>query len=143
DATIDVGAVADMTRIHVMQTAVTAGADATATIWVNLYDPEPDFRTYEVDAEDWSNPIEPEDWSFPITDDGFGMKTFTKQPGETLDYDIDFRPWFEQIPNDEIEDASCTVVSASTSSPSDLTIEQVVRMTNENLIAQANPTLRS
>lgn len=144
DATIDIDADgAELQRTRTLRADAETGAVAVGTVWINLYDPEPDFRTYEVEPEDWSNPIEPEDWSFAITDDSGAMKTFTKQPGETLGYDIDFRPWFEQIPGDEIDSADCVVVSATSGSPSDLTIVQVVRMTDNDEPALSNPGLRS
>ncbi len=145
DATIEVDADGNaLVRTRILAAQAEAGAPTVAgTIWINLYDPEPDFRTYVLEPDDWSNSIEPEDWSFAITDDSGAMKTFTKQPGETLGYDIDFRPWFEQIPGDEIEAAQCAVVSATSGNTSDLTIVQVVRMTDDDGPALSNPGLRS
>jgi len=103
-----------------------AGAVVEATVWVNLFEWEPDFRTIEVDPEDWGDSVDAEDWTLTVTDDGQSMKTFTKQPHEVLAYDIDFLPWFEQIPNDDIQTATCVVASATAGDVSDLTVKEVV-----------------
>lgn len=132
EGTIEINAEGFVLRTRTLFADAFAGAASEATVWINLYDPEPDFRTLVIDPEDWSDVIGPEDWTLTITDDSQAMKTFTKQPGETLGYDIDFRPWFEQIPGDDIESATCVVASASAGDTSDLTIEQVVRMTDDD-----------
>jgi hypothetical protein len=44
---------------------------ATARMSVNLFDPEPDFRTYLLEPDDWSNLVDAEDWTLNVTDDAF------------------------------------------------------------------------
>jgi hypothetical protein len=133
EGTIEVSAEGFVIRSRTLHADVFGGATASATVWINLYDPEPDFRTLVVDAEDWSDQVDAEDWTLTITDDSQTiMKTFTKQPAEILGYDIDFRTWFEQIPNDDIQTATCVVVSATSGDVSDLTVEEVVRMTDDD-----------
>ena len=41
------------------------------------------------------------------------MTTFTKQPRDVLDYDVDMREWFESIPGDDIESVEVLITSAS------------------------------
>lgn len=40
------------------------------------------------------------------------MKTFTKQPSEVLDYDIDMSDWFEDISGDDIQSVTVTVTGS-------------------------------
>jgi hypothetical protein len=50
------------------------------------------------------------------------MKTFTKQPGERLAYDIDLTDWFQAlIDTDEIDTAALSVVSATDDDPAGIT----------------------
>lgn len=132
DGTIETRADGFAIRIRSMAAQPVAGAQAAATVWINLYDWEPDFRTLQVDPEDWIDSVSAEDWTLTITDDGQGMKTFTKQPREVLAYDIDFMPWFEQIPRDDIESATCVVTSATSGDPTDLTVQRTVLMADGN-----------
>jgi hypothetical protein len=143
DATIEISAEGYAIRYGTLAADAFVGATSSVTVWINLYDPEPDFRTLQVEADDWSDPIDAEDWTLTITDDGQAMKTFTKQPGETLGYDIDFRSWFEQIPSDDIENATCVVSSATSGDVSDLTIKEVVRMTDDDQAAIGLPGIQS
>lgn len=129
--TISVQASNFMVRTRSLAAAVSAGAQVQATVWVNLYDWEPDFRTLDVEPEDWVDTIDAEDWTLTVTDDSQTMKTFTKQPAEILAYDLNFLPWFEQIPSDDIETASCIVTGGGTGSPSDLVVQQVVRIADD------------
>lgn len=39
------------------------------------------------------------------------MKTFTKQPGDVLDYDVDMGDWFAGIPGDDIQSVAVSVSS--------------------------------
>ena len=39
------------------------------------------------------------------------MATFTKQPNDILDYDVDMSEWFSTIPLDEIESVGVTITS--------------------------------
>lgn len=41
------------------------------------------------------------------------MTTFTKQPRDVLDYDVDMSEWFASIPGDDIEHVEVLVTSAS------------------------------
>lgn len=41
------------------------------------------------------------------------MTTFTKQPRDVLDYDVDMSGWFASIPGDDIEQVQILVSSAS------------------------------
>ncbi len=105
-----------------------AGATANVQLLVNLYEDEPDFRTLIVEPEDWTATVDPEDWTIYISDDVTPMKTFEKQPADVLPYDIDFTEWFEQIPKDEIETATCSVVSATDGNTSELVIGSIVQV---------------
>lgn len=64
------------------------------------------------------------------------MKTFTKQPADVLGYDIDFTAWFAQIPDDFLESATCSVVSATDGSPSGLTIQSIVLVNDTTGVAR-------
>lgn len=46
------------------------------------------------------------------------MSTFTKQPGDVFDYDIDMRKWFAEIPGDDIQSVTVSVSSDTEASPS-------------------------
>jgi hypothetical protein len=37
------------------------------------------------------------------------VKTFNKQPGDVLDYDVDMSDWFAAIPGDDIQSVEVTV----------------------------------
>lgn len=39
------------------------------------------------------------------------MKTFNKQPGDVLDYDVDMSDWFAGIPGDDIQSVEVSVRS--------------------------------
>jgi len=39
------------------------------------------------------------------------LATFTKQPNDVLDYDVDMTDWFQSIPLDEIQSVAVTVTS--------------------------------
>lgn len=41
------------------------------------------------------------------------MKTFTKQPSEVLDYDVDLEEWFVDIPGDDIETVTVSVTGTN------------------------------
>ena len=41
------------------------------------------------------------------------MTTFTKQPRDVLDYDVDMSEWFASIPGDDIERVEVLITSAS------------------------------
>lgn len=45
------------------------------------------------------------------------MTTFTKQPNDTLDYDVDMADWFAGIPSDNIQSVEITVASFAETSP--------------------------
>lgn len=45
------------------------------------------------------------------------MTTFTKQPRDVLDYDVDMSEWFALIPGDDIERVEVLVTSASEQEP--------------------------
>lgn len=106
-----------------------AGATAASvSMLVNLYADEPDFRTLVLEPGDWTDSVDPEDWTLSISSDVTPMKTFEKQPADVLPYDIDFTEWFEQIPKDEIDTATCTVVSATDGTPGGLSIGAIVKV---------------
>lgn len=109
---------------------ILVGADASADMKPNLYDREPDFRTLQVDTGDWTDEVEPEDWTLSITDDNTAMKKFEKQPADVLAYDIDFTTWFDQIPQDDIVTASCSVVTATDNEPSNLSVDSVIKVSS-------------
>ncbi len=46
------------------------------------------------------------------------MSTFTKQPGDVFDYDIDMSKWFAEIPGDDIQSVTVSVSSDTEASPS-------------------------
>lgn len=49
------------------------------------------------------------------------MKTFPKQPGERLAYDIDLTDWFQALTDvDELDSATLDVVSASDGAPENM-----------------------
>lgn len=39
------------------------------------------------------------------------MTTFTKQPNDVLDYDVDMKKWFASVPGDDIQSVTITVSS--------------------------------
>lgn len=43
--------------------------------------------------------------------------TFTKQPNDVLDYDVDMTAWFADVPGDDIERVELSIASASESVP--------------------------
>lgn len=45
------------------------------------------------------------------------MTTFTKQPNEVLDYDVDMKAWFASIPGDDIQDVEIKVTSPTEAEP--------------------------
>ena len=45
------------------------------------------------------------------------MQTFTKQPGDVLDYDVDMAAWFKGIPGDDIQSVAVSVRSATEPNP--------------------------
>lgn len=45
------------------------------------------------------------------------MKTFTKQPNDVLDFDVDMTEWFSGIPGDEIERVELAVHSDAEATP--------------------------
>lgn len=45
------------------------------------------------------------------------MSTFTKQPRDVLDYDVDMSEWFESIPGDDIQSVEVIITSLSESEP--------------------------
>lgn len=45
------------------------------------------------------------------------MSTFTKQPRDVLDYDVDMSEWFASIPGDDIELVEVIVTSLSEQEP--------------------------
>lgn len=94
NATILTVAQASLTRRQNLAAHPQAGARAVVALFDNFFELEPDFRTYLVDQEDSTVVIDAEDDTFYITDDSLAMKTFGKQPGDSLAYDIDFTVWF-------------------------------------------------
>lgn len=46
------------------------------------------------------------------------MSTFTKQPGDVFDYDIDMSKWFTDIPGDDIQSVTVSVSSDTEAPPS-------------------------
>lgn len=45
------------------------------------------------------------------------MTTFTKQPRDVLDYDVDMAEWFAGIPGDDIQNVEIIIASASEPEP--------------------------
>jgi hypothetical protein len=45
------------------------------------------------------------------------MATFTKQPGDVYDYDIDMSKWFAEVPGDDIQSVAVTVTSDTEATP--------------------------
>lgn len=45
------------------------------------------------------------------------MKTFTKQPGDVLDYDVDMSDWFAGIPGDDIQSVAVSISTDTESAP--------------------------
>lgn len=43
--------------------------------------------------------------------------TFTKQPADILDYDVDMADWFSSIPGDDIERVDISIASAAETEP--------------------------
>ncbi|KII34843.1 hypothetical protein NL64_06155 [Pseudomonas fluorescens] len=41
------------------------------------------------------------------------MTTFTKQPNDVLDYDVDMAAWFSDVPGDDIQRVDITIRSTS------------------------------
>jgi hypothetical protein len=136
DVACNAGGDVHLARGQTLHAATAAGATPTdAQLWINLLAFEPDFRTYTLDADDWTDTIDADDWTLTITDDATSMKTFAKQPNEILAYDIDFLTWFLQVPADYIQSATCTVVSATVGLPSALTINSVLLLSDSNVTA--------
>lgn len=46
------------------------------------------------------------------------MSTFTKQPGDVLDYDVDMSDWFADLPGDDIQSVAITITSQTEAVPS-------------------------
>jgi hypothetical protein len=126
----------DAIRLHrqvLFESTVDSNTVATVTLWSNLYEFEPDYRTDIVAADDFEYLVEPQDFELIITDDGAAVKTFTKQPREILAYDLDLSQWFAVIIGDDIEAAACEIVSATSGAISELSIDQIV-------IVESNPS---
>lgn len=45
------------------------------------------------------------------------MSTFTKQPGDVLDYDVDMADWFADLPGDDIQSVAVSITSATEATP--------------------------
>ena len=45
------------------------------------------------------------------------MKTFTKQPNDVLDYDVDMTEWFSGIPGDDIQSVAITITCDAEAAP--------------------------
>lgn len=102
-------------------------ATGAATLRTNQFSLEPDYRTLAVLADIDTLGVEPQEFTLIVTTDSVPMITFTKQPTEILPYDIDFELWLAGITGgDEIESATCSVVSASSGSTAALTIDSVL-----------------
>lgn len=86
---------------------------ARAEFFTNIYDDEPDYRTFVVPPQDFSFVVPPQVFVAFISSDARSMITYAKQPGERLAYDFDFSVWFAELEGDDIEAASVSVVSAT------------------------------
>lgn len=109
-------------------TGVVAVAAGQAEFFTNIYDDEPDYRTYYVARQDFSYTVPVQSFVWLITSDATAMMTFTKQPGDRLAYDVDFSEWFEGLEGDDIEAAAIEVVSASAGGINDIIVEQPIRI---------------
>lgn len=132
DASIDVDATVGMVRYAPFDAEAFVDVDVVrAELRLNVLSFEPAFRTVAVEPEESGLVVEPEPFTVTVTDDGATMQTFQKQPADVLPYDVDLKAWFDNInaqgdATDDIDTATAVVVSATTGSPSDLTIDEVV-----------------
>lgn len=112
--------------------AVICRVTATAEMFTNLYDDEPPYRTLIVPRQPFVATIPPQAFTAFISSDARPMITYSKQPGERLAYDFEFAEWFADLEGDDIEAASVTVVSATSSAgPADvnaLVVQQPIRI---------------
>lgn len=107
-------------------TAVATDTVATLRMWVNLFEFAPEYRTLAVEMVERVVAVEPRESTLTVTDDDTPMQTFTKQPREVLDFDIDLAPWFATMPGDDIEEAECDIVAATSGAVSELNLDNLV-----------------
>lgn len=130
-ATITVDGALQPRSLLSLSSVGTVVISGTGPLRTNLLTIEPDYRTVTVDPQEFVLTVEPQEFTLIVTTDSVPMITFTKQPTEILPYDIDFEEWIAGIVGgDEVESATCTVVSATSGPTSALTIDSVQLITD-------------
>ena len=131
EATVTVGGVLQTRAFLSLASIAPVVVGSEALVRTNLFSTEPDYRTLVVDFEEFTVTVEPQEFTVIVTTDSVPMQTFTKQPTEILPYDIDFAEWIAGITGgDEVESATCTVVTASSGLTTALTIDSVLLVTD-------------
>lgn len=101
---------------------------AVADLRTNIFDDEPDYRSFVVPRQEFAFVVPRQEFVAFISSDAVNMITYSKQPADRLAYDFEFADWFEELEGDDIEAAAVQVVSASIGVPADLVVEQPLRI---------------